>query len=64
MAAVTKPRRLAASWGVGFTIITTNRAYKDWATTAAVLDRVVHHCHTVRTTGDSYRQNKAISQSD
>ena len=51
-------------------IITTNRAYKDWtstfandaAMTAAVLDRVVHHCHTVRITGKSRRQHEALEQ--
>jgi len=45
------------------TVITTNRIYKDWNTTfandnamtAAVLDRVVHHCETVLIEGDSYR---------
>jgi len=54
------------------TIITTNRAYKDWtstfandaAMTAAVLDRVVHHCHTVRITGKSRRQHKALLEQE
>jgi len=61
---------LSSRYERGSTIITTNRAYKDWpstfandsAMTAAVLDRVVHHCHTVLITGDSYRQNKAVAQ--
>jgi len=52
------------------TVITTNRAYKDWtatfandaAMTAAVLDRVVHHCHTVRITGKSRRQHQVLEQ--
>lgn len=47
----------------GSTIITTNRAYKQWAKTfandatlaSAVLDRVVHHCETVIIKGKSYR---------
>ena len=50
------------------TIITTNRVYKDWtstfandtAMTAAVLDRVVHHCYTVRITGKSRRKHEAL----
>jgi DNA replication protein DnaC len=43
------------------TIITTNRAYKDWATTfandsaitAAILDRLTERCATVIITGAS-----------
>jgi DNA replication protein DnaC len=46
---------LAGRYEKGSTVITTNRAYRDWnrtfaddnAMTAAVLDRVVHHCHTI-----------------
>lgn len=45
------------------TIITTNRAYQDWAqffnddptTTSALLDRILHHCETVIIEGESYR---------
>lgn len=45
------------------TVITTNRAYKDWATTfasdsaitAAILDRLTERCATVIITGSSYR---------
>lgn len=45
------------------TVITTNRIYKEWtktfandtAMTAAVLDRVVHHCETILIEGPSYR---------
>jgi DNA replication protein DnaC len=52
------------------TIITTNRAYKDWtgtfandaAMTAAVLDRVIHHCHTIKITGKSRRQHETLDQ--
>lgn len=50
------------------TIITTNRVYKDWnktfandnAMTAAVLDRVVHHCETIIIEGESYRLKDRI----
>lgn len=46
---------LAGRYENGSTVITSNRAYSDWiktfaddnAMTAAVLDRVVHRCHTV-----------------
>jgi DNA replication protein DnaC len=45
------------------TIISTNKAYKDWATTfandsaitSAILDRLTEHCATVLITGSSYR---------
>jgi len=51
---------LAGRYDKASTIITTNRAYSDWiqtfandnAMTAAVLDRVVHRCNTVRIIGD------------
>ncbi len=50
------------------TIITTNRAYKDWVKTfagdatmtSAVLDRVNHHCETVLIEGRSYRGRERI----
>ena len=50
------------------TVITTNRAYKDWAKTfandatltSAVLDRVMHHCETVVIKGPSYRMKGRI----
>jgi len=52
----------------GSTIITTNRAYKEWALTfandatltSAVLDRVVHHCETIIIEGESYRMKGRI----
>lgn len=52
----------------GSTVITTNRAYKEWALTfandatltSAVLDRVVHHCETVIIEGESYRMKGRI----
>ena len=45
------------------TIITTNRAYKNWPVifnndaivTSAILDRVLHHSQTIRIEGKSYR---------
>ena len=44
------------------TIITTNKAFQEWAAifgdvdmTAAMLDRLLHHCHIVNIKGDSYR---------
>jgi DNA replication protein DnaC len=50
------------------TVITTNKAYKNWAeifckdntVTSAVLDRVLHHCETIKITGQSYRMKKAL----
>jgi DNA replication protein DnaC len=50
------------------TIITTNRAYNEWAPTfandaaltSAVLDRVTHHCETVIIEGESYRQRDRL----
>ena len=52
----------------GSTVITTNRAYKDWAKTfandttmtSAVLDRVTHHCETIVIEGKSYRMKNRI----
>ena len=54
---------LAGRYEKNSTVITTNRIYKQWnktfandnAMTAAVLDRVVHHCETVIIEGQSYR---------
>ena len=56
----------------GSTIITTNRAYKEWAKTfandatlaSAVLDRVVHHCETVIIKGKSYRLKGRVNQDE
>ncbi|MHC4842016.1 MAG: IS21-like element helper ATPase IstB [Planctomycetota bacterium] len=61
---------LAARYENASTVITTNRPYKDWAKTfaedkamtAAVLDRVVHHCETVIIEGTSYRLKGRIDQ--
>jgi len=54
---------LAGRYEKASTVITTNRIYKEWnktfandnAMTAAVLDRVVHHCETIIIEGQSYR---------
>ena len=56
----------------GSTIITTNRAYKEWAKTfandatlaSAVLDRVVHHCETVIIKGKSYRLKDRVNEAE
>lgn len=44
------------------TIITTNRDYQSWdkifidkTLTGAIIDRLIHHCHTITITGESYR---------
>lgn len=54
---------LAGRYEKASTIITTNRAYRDWdktfandnAMTSAVLDRVIHHCETIVIKGPSGR---------
>jgi len=56
----------------GSTIITTNRAYKQWAKTfandatlaSAVLDRVIHHCETVLIKGKSYRLKDRVNEEE
>lgn len=47
------------------TIITTNRDYQSWdkifidkTLTGAIIDRLIHHCHTITITGESYRMKK------
>jgi DNA replication protein DnaC len=50
------------------TIITTNKAYKDWSSifnnddtvTSAVLDRLIHYCHTNLIEGPSFRMKQKI----
>jgi DNA replication protein DnaC len=44
------------------TILTSNKSFKDWGTVfgdpvvaAALLDRLLHHCHIVNIKGNSYR---------
>ena len=54
---------ISARYERGPIIITTNTAYKHWSPifnndatlTAAILDRLVHHCETVTIEGKSYR---------
>lgn len=54
---------ISGRYEVGSTIITSNRAFKDWpeifnndsTLTSALLDRVLHHAHTVIIEGKSYR---------
>jgi len=60
---------LAGRYEKASTIITTNRIYKEWnktfandnAMTAAVLDRVVHHCETIIIEGQSYRLRDRVN---
>jgi len=59
---------LSKRYETASTVITTNRAYKDWASTfandasmtSAVLDRLLHHCESVTITGKSYRMKERI----
>jgi DNA replication protein DnaC len=52
------------------TVITTNRAYKDWPAifnndstlTSAILDRLLHHAETVILEGRSYRMKEQIDK--
>ena len=44
------------------TVLTSNKSFKEWgeifgdtAATAAILDRLLHHCHLVQISGNSYR---------
>src|SRR5690606_14076501 len=46
----------------GSMIITTNRNFEDWGAlfgdkviASAIIDRIVHHAHIIKITGDSYR---------
>ncbi|MFA4945904.1 MAG: IS21-like element helper ATPase IstB [Lentisphaeria bacterium] len=56
----------------GATVITTNRAFKDWprtfacdsALTSSVLDRLLHHCEPVLIEGRSYRMKDRIDSHD
>jgi len=57
-----------ARYETASTVITTNRAYKDWAKTfandatitSAVLDRITHHSETIVIEGRSYRMKDRI----
>jgi len=49
----------------GSIIITSNRDFQDWdkifidkTLTGAILDRLIHHCHTIVIKGESYRFKK------
>ena len=52
----------------GTTIVTTNRAYKDWpeifnndsTLTSALLDRLLHHAQTIVIEGSSYRMKEKL----
>jgi len=54
----------------GSIILTSNKAYKDWAgifnndntVTSAILDRLLHHAQTITITGSSYRMGKRIQE--
>lgn len=54
----------------GATIVTSNRAFKDWpkifnndsTLTSAILDRVLHHAETVVIEGKSYRMKDRIEE--
>ena len=50
----------------GSTIITTNRSFEDWGKlfgdkvmASAIIDRIVHHAHIIKITGESYRLKNA-----
>ena len=50
-------------------LITTNLVFSQWdkifkdpMTTAAAIDRIVHHCTILELNGSSYRTEKALSQ--
>ena len=53
------------------TIFTTNKSYKKWSEifnndatlTSAILDRVLHHSHTITIQGKSYRMRDKIEES-
>lgn len=59
---------LSARYERASTIITTNKAYKDWATifnndaalTSAMLDRLLHHAASIVIEGKSYRMKDRI----
>lgn len=59
---------ISARYERSSTIITTNKAYKDWASifnndatlTSAMLDRILHHAETIVIEGRSYRMKDRI----
>ena len=53
------------------TVITTNRAFKEWhevfsnaACVVSLIDRLVHRCEIVAIEGDSYRLKEAKARSE
>ncbi|EPF75447.1 hypothetical protein P253_00580 [Acinetobacter indicus CIP 110367] len=54
---------IAKRYEKGSTILTSNLPFSQWSKsladdvrlTAAMLDRLLHHCHVVQITGESYR---------
>ena len=52
----------------GSIILTSNKAFKDWSgvfnndatVTSAILDRLLHHTHTISLEGDSFRMKERI----
>ena len=54
---------ISARYERGAIVLTTNTAYKQWprifnndsTITTAVLDRLLHHCETIKIQGKSYR---------
>jgi len=54
---------ISARYETGSILLTSNLAFQDWtpvfagnaALTSAILDRVLHHCHTIVIEGKSYR---------
>jgi DNA replication protein DnaC len=63
---------ISARYERNSTIITTNRAFRDWApcfnddatVTAAVLDRICHHCEVILIKGKSYRMKHKIEAAE
>ena len=63
---------ISARYETGSTVLSSNLAYQDWAPvfagntclTAAILDRIMHRCHTVVITGTSYRLKDAARQAE
>jgi len=59
---------LSQRYEQGATVITSNRAYKDWAEifnhdatlTSALLDRLLHHAETILIEGQSYRMKDRV----
>jgi len=59
---------ISGRYETGSTVITTNRAFKDWpeifnndsTLTSALLDRLLHHAQTVVIEGKSYRMKDQI----